>query len=237
MRIKSVINLVCYFSVLAIVIAGASSCKKSNNASSSSVQVINASTDAGPINFYLSGNLKTTTPVSYGNTSGYFSAITGNQTEEIKTIPNSPTVVSTSINLTQDAHYSIFLCGQLTATLGSIVVQDDLSAPTSGTAKVRCVNTVPNSNVEFTLMSTEVLFYKDVAYKTATDFRDKVIPGTYSITVSPYGPAYTTPGVNLTFATENLTFVSGKIYTIYFKGELGPTAGAAKMDLGVLTHN
>lgn len=195
------------------------------------MQVVNASPDAGSINLYLSGNLKNSTPVTYGNSTGYFATIAGNQTAEIKIAAIATTVASTPVNLTPDANYSIFFYGRsATATLSSIVIQDDLLAPSSGKAKVRFVNTVTNyPNVNLQLNSSTALF-SNVAYQAVTSFME-ITPGNYPLTVVASSAA----AVSVAAVSQN--FVSGKIYTIYFRGQIGATADALKLGLGVIVNN
>lgn len=226
---KNLIKRVFCFSVLALVIAGVSSCKKVTGEDTAAVQVVNASPDAGAINFYLSGNLKTTSPVTFGNTSGYFSTTAGNQTAEVKSSTSAATLASTGANLSGKGNYSVFVCGlSTTNSVNAILVSDELSSPSSGKAKVRFVNTVaasPNVN----LVSNSTTLFSSVAYKTASSFME-IAPGAYTLN------AVSTALTTLTVATVNQTFESGKIYTIYFKGAIPSLSSATQLSLGVITN-
>ena len=230
MLIKSLINRIYGIVVLVLLIFAISSCKVTNNATTS-VQMINASPDAGSVNLYLSGNLKTTTPVNYSYSSGYLSTIVGNQTAEIKSSTTAVILVSTPVNLTEYSNYSIYLCGLAnSASLGSIVALDDLTAPSAGKAKLRFVNTVVGSPQVNLIANSSTTLFTGIAYKSVTGFVE-IMPGTYNLA------AASTAVTSVSVATASQTFVSGKIYTIYFKGAIGATTDPSKLGLGVTANN
>ncbi|MVN21045.1 DUF4397 domain-containing protein [Mucilaginibacter arboris] len=230
MFIQSFFNRFCCFAVLAIAIAGISSCKSSTTATAS-VRVINVSPDAGPVNFYLSGSLKTTAPVTYGNSFGYFSAIAGSQTAEVKSSTSASTLVSSPVNITKDANYSVFVCGLATTnSVNTIVAQDILTMPSPGKAKVRFVHAVAGAPQVNLSVNSGVLFL-GVGYKSVTDYTE-ITAGTYSI--KAISTDVSAVGVTTAF---NQTFENGKIYTIYFKGLVGANTDALKLNLGVIATN
>lgn len=208
-------------------IAGISSCKNSITSSNASIQVINASPDAGTINLYLSGSLKTSTPVSYGNTSGYFTTTAGNQAAEVKSA--SSTLTSTTINLSDKGNYSLFVTGLSAAnSVTTVFLPDDLTSPSSGKAKVRFVNTV-DSSPQVNLVANSTTWFNGVSYKSATGFME-ITPGTYTLS------ANSTTITAISVASLSQNFESGKIYTVYFKGILGGS-NASKLSLGVVPNN
>lgn len=230
MRIQSLFNRFCCFAVFAIAIAGISSCKSSTTATAS-VRVVNVSPDAGTVNFYLSGSLKTTTPVAYGNSFGYFSAIAGSQTAEVKSSTTGSSLVSSAINITKDASYSIFVCGLATTnSVNTIVAQDNLAVPAPGKAKVRFIHAVSGAPQVNLLVNSGVLF-SGIGYKSVTEYTE-ITAGTYSVKAT--SADVTAVGVTTAF---NQTFENGKIYTIYFKGLVGATTDPLKFNLGVIANN
>lgn len=231
MRFQNLLNRVCCFVVLPMVFATVSSCKKSTSTATTSVQVINTSPDAGTINFYLSGNLKTTTPVAYGNSSGYISTIAGTQTGEVKAAASGISLTSIPVSLAANANYSVFVTGQTaTNNVTAFMAQDRLDTPAPGKAKIRFVHavaTVPQVN----LMLNVNTVFSARAYKSVSDYID-VTAGTYSIKATASDA--TALGITTAF---NQTFANGKIYTVVFKGAVGSTNDALKLSLGVMANN
>lgn len=230
MRIKSLLNKVCCFAVLSIAIFVIPSCKSISTATTS-VQVINASPDAGPVDFYLSGNLKTSTPVAYGNSSAYFLTIAGNQTGEVKSPAFSAALASVPVGLASNVNYSVFVSGQTsTNNITAFYVRDNLITPAPGKAKLRFVHAVAAARKVNLLLNANVIFTA-IAYKSISDYIE-VPTGSYSIRANLSDS--TAVGVTPAFTQ---TFDNGKIYTIIFKGAIGATADALKLRLGVMANN
>lgn len=230
MRIKSFIHRICCFAVLAIAVAGISSCKSTSTATTS-VQVINVSPDAGTINFYLSGNLKTTTPVAYGNSFGYFLTIAGNQTSEVKASASGTTLASLPVNLASNANYTVFVSGQTkTNNVSAFYTQDGLYTPSPGKAKVRFIHAVAAAPQVNLLLNADVIFPAR-AYQSISGYTE-ISAGTYSIQAT--SSDQTAVGVTTAF---NQTFANGKIYNIIFKGAVGATSDSLKLRLAVMANN
>jgi hypothetical protein len=230
MRVKNLLNQFYYFAALTAIFAGISSCKSSSTATTS-VQVINVSPDAGTINFFLSGNLKTTSPVAYGNSSSYFSTVAGNQTGEVKSATTGVSLASNPVSIASDSYYSVFVMGQaLTNNINYTIVQDKLNRPTEGKAKIRFVHAVSAAPQVNLLLNSNVIFSAK-AFKSVSDYTE-ITPGTYSIRAT--SSDITSVGVTTAF---NQTFENGKIYTIIFKGAVGATTDALKLNLGVMANN
>ncbi len=220
-------RVLCFlFSLITITVI--SSCK-STITETTSLQVINASPDAGPINFYLSGNLKTTKPVTYSNTPAYFSAIAGNQTGTVKS--STSTLLSTPVSLASNVNYSLFVCGLTSSnTVSTILTQDNLITPAPGKAKLRFVHTVVGAPTVSFLTNSAVLF-SAIPYKSVSGYTE-ITAGMYSIKVISADVS----AVNLTNPI-NQTFENGKIYTVYFKGAIGAATDSLKLNLGVINNN
>ena len=230
MCIQSLLNRVGCFAVLAMVFATVSSCKSTSTATTS-VQLINASPDAGTVNFYLSGNLKTTSPVAYGNSSGYISTIAGNQTGEVKAAASGTSLTSIPVSLAANANYSVFVTGQtFTNNVTAFMAQDRLDIPAPGKAKIRFVHAV-SAAPQVNLMLNANTIFSARAYKSVSDYIE-VTAVTYSIRATSSDA--TAIGVTTAF---NQTFNNGKIYTIVFKGAVGATTDALKLGLGVMANN
>ncbi len=230
MDFKSFYSRTYRFLIWAIVIATISSCKSVSTATTS-VQVINASPDAGPVNFYLSGTLKTSAPVAYGNSLGYFSTIAGNQTGEVKASSSSYTLVTAPVGLASSVNYSIFISGLASAnTVNFVAAQDNLITPAPGNAKIRFVHLVSGAP-RVNLLANSIVLFSFKEYKSVSDYTE-ITAGTYSISTINADIA----GIVVTNAF-NQTFENGRIYTVYLKGTIGATIDALKPNLGVMRNN
>lgn len=230
MRVKNLLNKIYYFAALAVVFTAIFSCKSTSTATTS-VQVINVSPDAGTVNYYLSGTLKTVYPVAFGNSSSYFSTVAGNQTGEVKSTGTGVTLASNPVSIASNSYYSVFVVGQAsTNNITYIVTQDNLNRPAEGKAKIRFVHAVSAAPQVNFLLNANVIFSAK-AFKSISDYTE-ITPGTYSIRAT--SSDITAIGVTSPF---NQTFENGKIYTIIFKGAIGATTDALKLNLGVMANN
>ncbi len=200
-----------------------SSCKKNDEndvgETAAKVNLINASTDAGPARLYVDGVLRTPSNVSFGNSSGYYGTFVGNQTVEIKSASGEATLGSTSAQLDGFGYYSFLLVGQ-NSSLGIVTVSDAAVAPASGKARIRFVNAVTNSGA-MALTSGSAINITGVNFRGVSSSVE-VTAGTYVLN--------TASGSTSTSFTTNLE--AGKIYVIYAKGLVGAT-GANVLSLGV----
>ncbi len=174
-----------------------------------------AVTDAQSLNFLTStGYLKTTygagTKVSfvYPNTGSIFKEMT--------------------MDLTASSSYSAFVGGELPTDISMIIINDDLTVPPSGKAKVRFVNlSVDNLNMSFFIGGPKL--DSNIAYKAFTPFRE-INSGAQNVLVQdPANPGY--------YQTINAQqFTAGKIYTIVLTGKSGGT-GDATPKLTLINNN
>lgn len=136
---------------------------------------------------------------------------------------------STTQNVGTGKSYSVFFAGASAAAKTAIFVEDDLTAPASGKAKVRFVNLSPDpgfANVTAVLNTTSVA--SDIAYQQVTSFVE-VDAGTYSVKVG-------NPDI---FTFKELTdqqLLGGKIYTYVFTGIQSSGTYDLKLN-NVITHN
>jgi hypothetical protein len=118
--------------------------------------------------------------------------------------------------------------GELPTDISILVINDNLTAPASGKAKVRFVNlSVDNLNMSFFVGTPKL--DSNVAYNGFTPFRE-VNAGAQNVLVQdPANPGY--------FQTiSGQQFDAGKIYTVILTGKDGGT-GDATPKLTVIGHN
>jgi hypothetical protein len=187
--------------------------------------------------------------LNYGQTGSYFNIVTGAPTLSIKN--GSQVVASQAVTIAKDQNYSAFVYSPA-ATIGSaalLTVPDDLTAPATGTAKVRIVHlgvSAP-SPVRLTLPSpipgtagTDIT--SDVAFGAASQFA-AVNAGAYnlSVTTAVAGSAIRTQAVAVGdgngAGTGTKTFEQGKIYTVVVRGISGTAVPAAQQIQAVIIPN
>jgi lipopolysaccharide export system protein LptA len=192
-------------------------------------------------NIYTGGTLGygSVTGVAGGNP--YEMISSGNHTIRLKSA-NSIILLDSSRMFGNGNYYSYFVYD--TGQVKTLVLSDSLNAPSSGMAKVRFLNLSPNSQtLNIWLVNTDttqkdtVSFPNMVYLGTSSDVSAdslssfKTIPaGSYNILLNSANQ------VNL-FQENQLTFASGKIYTLYAKGYINNTQSADSLGLGVIRNN
>jgi hypothetical protein len=203
--------------IAAAIIVGLflSSCKKNNGDvapvdTNASVQLVNASPDAGPANLYIMDSLRSSSNVAYATASGYRPTPSSDvQTIKIKSATGAVLASGTSGFIAQ-SKYSLFLTGQVRDNnLAVLESEDDTTDPAAGNVKVKFVNTVSNTPL-VDLTANDVAAFSGQGYKAVTKYKE-MAAGAYIFKLRISGTstnAVTMPSVTLT---------SGKIYTIYTK--------------------
>ncbi|MBF9222614.1 DUF4397 domain-containing protein [Hymenobacter ruricola] len=187
--------------------------------------------------------------LNYGQTGTYFNINSGTPTLSVKN--GTQVVASKPLTVAKDQNYSAFVYSP-TATIGSadlLVVSDDLSAPATGTAKVRLVHLGVGaaSPVRLTVPAATpggptTDLTPDVAFGTASPFAAiNAGPFNLSVTTGTAGNTTRTPviavGDGTGAGTGSKTFEAGKIYTILVRGISGSGVPIAQQTQVVITQN
>ncbi len=184
--------------------------------SSLNVKIVNAAEASGSQDFYIEGT-KVSTVAEASSTNYIATASSGNNRKvEFRTTGSADVYASKSVDLKDNKNYSFILSG--TGNSATITAtEDDLSAPSSGKAKVRFVHLTTaanvNGNVDLSVgaVGSEIKLASNVAYGNTTNFFE-VDPGVKLLHV--YAAGSTSNSVDL--ALSNLE--AGKIYTIILRG-------------------
>jgi len=184
--------------------------------------------------------------LNYGQTGTYFNINTGTPALSIR---NGTQVIATQpLTIAKDQNYSVFAYSP-TATIGSaalLAIPDDLTAPATGTAKVRIVHLgvgapspVRLSIPAATPGGNPTDLTTDVAFGTASSF----VP----INANPLNLIVTSGTTTRTQAvavgdgtgagTGTKTFEAGKIYTVVVRGIAGTGVPAAQQIQAVIIQN
>jgi uncharacterized protein DUF4397 len=189
-------------------------CKKEtavNNTPVSGLMAINLIPDQPAVDFIMSGNYLTSSPLVYTNYSGtYLSVYSGNRTVALGLANADTTVSSTDYAFEPSKFYSVFAMGA-NGHYRNLVLNDNIDSLStgSGAAFVRYVNAVADSSkagVSISQNGNNVI-NADASFATASDFKS-VNPG--DLTVSATGQNYS---VNRTISVEK-----DKVYTIMVMG-------------------
>lgn len=196
----------------------------------SRLQVVN--TIAGSLSLDCALNYTTInkTTIAFPNSTGYISTIPGSKYVGIRptSTPTAAFLDTTTVVLQTNNSYSLFFTGQVGA-YKTIFIQDSLSTPAIGRAKVRFVNASLNpTNLDITINA--VNGFDSIAYRGIGKFIE-VPAGTYEFKAYPTG----TRTSNLATLSNQL-LADGKVYTLYAQGLPGNTAANAAFGLSLITN-
>lgn len=215
---------------LAIVAAVALvSCKKNDidEKGMANVKIVNAANTSTDQGFYLAGKVVVQGGLAFGETSdGYISVSSGNNLElQFRNDGSATGYATTEHDLDKNKYYTIFLAGE-GQTARVKVYEDNLSAPTSGKAKIRFVhlsNAAPDHIDIRTSSGTNLvvnLKRDDISNYIEVD------PSVMSLQVFATGQSASLGTFDLS------AFAAGKIYTVYVTGSTG-----ASIQIRQVVHN
>ncbi|HEX8329111.1 MAG TPA: DUF4397 domain-containing protein [Hymenobacter sp.] len=185
--------------------------------------------------------------LNYGQSSAYLNVNAGNQTLRINS--GTQQVATLPISVVKDQSYTVFAYSP-TATIGSVLllpVQDDLTIPATGTAKVRLVHLGVGASTPVRLSIPAATptgaptdLTTDVAFGAASPF---VVVNAGALTLSVTSAA--APRTQLvavgdgtgTGTATTKTFESGKIYTIVVRGISGGAVPQAQQIQAIIIAN
>lgn len=144
--------------------------------------------------------------VGYGVVSDYQALPTGTYAVAMRLAgadPSTPPVLTTQVTVAAGQAYTVAGVGR-NADLGLRVIDDDLSMPASGKAKVRIVHASVNAPVLTVSLAGGETIGSDVAFASTIPYRE-VDPGTWTLELQPAGTAAAT--------TVAATLAEGNVYT------------------------
>lgn len=166
--------------------------------------------------------------LSFLSTTNYVDVDPGAATVTFKIASAQIDLASVNTTFAANNSYSVFATGVVTSP-SAVVTTDDLSAPPSGSAKVRFINLSSDALSESFFVGPNKLD-SNIQYKGVTPFRT-VTAGSYNIVALPDAPKQ-----HLVKTLASVPLSAGKIYTIMLYGtENG--AGAAQLNMKVISNN
>jgi uncharacterized protein DUF4397 len=182
--------------------------------------VVHASPGSPAVELYLDDVKATTSATSFGSASSYASIAPKQYNVKLAAVNTINPIAETTVNLNNGGNYSIFAYDTLLNSKVKIFsVEDDLSAPPSGKAKIRFFHLSPTDIAVDILANNTVLFpnrkYADNVSDGSKASFITVDAGTYTVDVkiasSSLPSLLSIPGV---------VVEAGKIYTIVAKGKI-----------------
>ncbi|PZR32304.1 MAG: hypothetical protein DI538_19725 [Azospira oryzae] len=215
-KLKSWIALIVLIPIL-------SSCLKSSDpvpvTPTSYASFYHGSPDTGGLDILLDGTKLNSTAFAYGNYSGYASFEVGANTFRFTPTGSTTGLKETTFNFENGKLYSIFIINNL-ANLETMMVRDTATAlSSSGKAGIRLVHLSPDApeiNI-YTTGSNAKLLFGSRQFKTATDFTE-IDANVYTFDIK------TSDGTKLA-TVENMSFASGRYYTLVVRGFVTPPSG------------
>lgn len=211
------------------------SCKKEKK-EEARVLVTHASPDAPGVDLLVDNSKVNTAPLTFPNSTGYLTVNAGTRNIKVNAAGTSTTVINADVPFTKDKNYSLFAYNQL-ASIGAILVEDNLAIPASGKAHIRFFHLSPGAPaVTVGVLNGDVFtpVFSNRAFETqataaANQAFSPVDAGTYTFDVRVAGTStsvLTVPGVALQ---------AGKIYTVFARGIVGNAT--SPLGASVIVHN
>jgi hypothetical protein len=192
--------------------------------------LVNSSPGTPAVELYLDDVKASTTPVAYNANSGYASIAGKQYNVKIAAVNTINPIAETTINLDAGRTYSIFAYDTLLNNKAKIfAIEDDLTAPPSGKAKIRFLHLLAGPNpVAVDIAANGTVLFPNRSYADHISNGGKanfvnVDAGTYALEARIAG----SPNAFLT--VPGVVVEAGKIYTVLAKGK---TNGTGELALG-----
>lgn len=176
------------------------------------IRVVHASPDAPAVDVCANG-AEAFTGAAFPAATGYANVEAG--TYQIRVVGadagcNSAAVIDAALPLNADTDTTV-VAVNLLADIEPLVLADDNTAPTAGSAKVRFVHASPDApTVDVTLTDGTTLF-DNVSFKEVGDYIE-ASAGTLDLEVRDEA------GAVVVLTLENVTLEAGTVYTVYAVG-------------------
>ncbi|TCC98707.1 DUF4397 domain-containing protein [Pedobacter hiemivivus] len=193
------------------------SCSKKNDieplpVGEAKVRYINAFYGALAQDFYVNGTKKSTTPLVYGNTSEYFTIISGANAFNVNDAGTTTANTGAQVDIAIGDKYSIFYYLTTDGKKALAFLGDGKSTLPAGKANVRFVNFNSTLNGNMTISSAGTNLVPSLAYFGVSDFFPVDAAAKFSFSATGW----------LTAVDYDGAVVAGKSYTIWIDGNTDP---------------
>jgi Domain of unknown function (DUF4397) len=177
--------------------------------SNPNLTVVQAAPGASNVNLFIDGTSKGSS-LGYLTNTGYSSISDGVRNIKVTEGINGTTVIDKKPTFEKDKSYTLFIANR-TPSIEGVLIADDLTAPLEGKAHVRFVHVGSDAPAVDVAETGGLVLFPNVAFKGFSAFKP-INAGTVTLEARIAGT--TTVALPL----GSLTFVAGKIYTIYARG-------------------
>lgn len=207
------------FMLIGMALVALSSCKKTETDTNAytAITVYNASPTAATYDVYLGDTKLNTAALPLGGSVAYSQQLVGAYNLKFTTAGRSESLITKSVNLTQNTYHSFFLVGKPNAFDG-VLVTDDLTATSTTSAFVRFVNLSPDAPALFLSITGGAAIATSQTYKGVSAFV-QVPAGSYSFDVKDNA----TSAVKTTL--PGITLIANGHYTVIARGLIAPLVG------------
>ena len=193
----------------------------------SQIMVIHASPDAPGVDILVDNN-KAVTNLEFPVSTGYVPLNSGDYNIKVNVTNTSTTVIEADLTLDPNKNYSVFAINSV-ASIGPLVLEDNLAAPAAGNAHVRFLHLSPDAPaVDIALAGGDVLF-GNVAFTEYVDFTP-LPAGTYDLEVRLAGTS------TVVLPLPGITLMDGTIYTVFAKGFVSGS-GSQALGAEIIVNN
>jgi hypothetical protein len=217
--------------LLALMFTSCSKHDDDNNVqvSTSSLAVIDVSSTAPALDFYLDGAVVNASPINYGGGLIYFAVYSGTRHVAFNQTGSATVIAKDTATLKPGAAYTMVL-SNLPTNPDVTLFRDSVYMPPTSDAAIRLINASPDAgNVDFALKG-ESLLGSNVAYRKATPFVPVAV-SSQSDTVMIYKT-----GTNTVVQKVPITLQTGGVFTVYMYGFAAQSSASEKLTAGVLEN-
>lgn len=165
------------------------------------VMAIHAYPDGASLDVLIDNVKKET--LAFGNNSAYFTVEAGNHSVKFNTAGTCDLIYNHLTNLGANSNYTMYLVDNQ-PNVHVFQVQDDLSDPTSGMARVRFVHAAANTGALDITVNGGSNWFSGITFENFVSM--EVMPGTYSLDMIEGGN---------TIANSSINFEANRVYTMY----------------------
>jgi hypothetical protein len=196
---------------------------------SSKVMFVHASPNTPKLDIYNGANILNISNFSYFSNSIYYGISTDSLKSRVKIYNTTSTLRKDSFNIVSKKYYTAFLQDVL-SNLSFQLVEDDLTPPVQGKAKIRIAQMSPGSgSFDIKTPGATINLFSNCTFKSVTGFLN-TNAANYTFEISDSGSSIPF------FTINNLNLVAGKSYTLVLRGQLTGT-GNQSFNYSLITNN
>lgn len=187
------------------------------------LRVLDAAPTEPQLNVLVDGNTINSN-LAYTANTGYMSVTAGSRHLQVEPVNSTTPIVDTTISLGSTTNTTVIVTG--ITTFEGIVLTDQTTVPTSGTAVIRLVNAAPSmgsADVYVVPDGTSIAgtspLVSGVSFETASTYQPITLPT--DVTTANYDVYFTEPGTKLALlSTGPIVVTSGGAMTVVSMNDL-----------------